>query len=458
MTPSAPGTVPEAVPAPEPRPDALVDRALEGRTAPAPPPSRPPGGPRPGERTLRLLTVAAVAAAAALLTGRGWLLALAAAPLVLLALALPRTPARRVETSVTVEPGRCFEGDTVTVRVEVAHDGDAVRLDPGVTLGPGLRLDEVAVGRSSVTLRHTALAWGRWSLGPVDLDVYDSGGTVRRTVRVEVPEVSVFPHAAQARFTPIPVRLPQRLGEHASPQPGEGVEVVGVGPWVPGERQRRIHWPSTTRRDAVQLHRFAAERAADTVMLLDAFGDVVDPVTGLSSLDETVRAAAGLTRAYLRTHDRVGVVSTGGTTRWLTPGTGDAAFYRIVESVLDVRKDRTFGGDGLERVPPPALPEGALVYVFTPLSDARILSVLRDVQARGRRPVVVEIPSGDPRVEPGDEAGELGLRLWRAERDAMRFALRDSGGPVLRHTPGESLDPALAPLLSGRVGGRGRAG
>ncbi|NED00662.1 DUF58 domain-containing protein, partial [Streptomyces sp. SID6648] len=75
--------------------------------------------------------------------------------------------------------------------------------------------------------------------------------------------------------------------------------------------------PSTTRRGSVQLHRFAAERAADTVMLLDAFGDVLDPVTGLSSLDETVRAAAGLTRAYLRTHDRVGVVSTGGTTRWL---------------------------------------------------------------------------------------------------------------------------------------------
>ncbi|MEU6103997.1 DUF58 domain-containing protein [Streptomyces flaveolus] len=441
---------------PAPRPSAAVVRALEGRTSPTRPPRTPPGGPRPGERTLRLLTVAVVALSAALLTGRAWLLALAAAPLVLLALALPRGYARRVEASLTVEPRRCFEGDTVTVRISVAHDGSGVRLDPGVTLGPGLRLDEVVVGPSSVTLRHTALRWGRWSLGPVDLDVYDAGGTVRRTVRVQAAEVSVFPLATQARFTPIPARLPQRLGEHASLQAGEGVEVVGVGPWVPGERQRRIHWPSTTRRGAVQLHRFAAERAADTVMLLDAFGDVVDPVTGVSSLDETVRAAAGLARAYLRTHDRVGVVSTGGSTRWLTPGTGDAAFYRIVESVLDVRKDQRFDGPGLERVPPPALPEGALVYVFTPLSDARVLKVLRDLQGRGRRPVVVEIPSGDPQVEPGDVAGELGLRLWHADRDAMRFALRDSGVPVLRHVVGESLDLALAPLLSGRVESRGR--
>ncbi|MGV9288354.1 DUF58 domain-containing protein [Streptomyces sp. NPDC003719] len=438
------------------RPSAAVVRALEGRTSPTQPPPPPPGGPRPGERTLRLLTVAVVALSAALLTGRAWLFAPAAAALVLLSLSLPRAYARRIETSTTVEPRRCFEGDTVTVRISVAHDGSALRLDPGVTLGPGLRLDEVVVGSSAVTLRHTALRWGRWSLGPVDLDVYDAGGTVRRTVRVEAAEVSVFPQAAQARFTPIPARLPQRLGEHASLEAGEGVEVVGVGPWVPGERQRRIHWPSTTRRGAVQLHRFAAERAADAVMLLDAFGDVVDPVTGVSSLDETVRAAAGLARAYLRTHDRVGVVSTGGTTRWLTPGTGDAAFYRIVESVLDVRKDRRFDGPGLERVPPPALPEGALVYVFTPLSDARVLKVLRDLQGRGRRPVVVEIPSGDPQVEPGDVAGELGLRLWHADRDAMRFALRDSGVPVLRHVVGEPLDLALAPLPAGRIESRGR--
>ncbi|MFD9024209.1 hypothetical protein [Streptomyces parvulus] len=68
----------------------------------------------------------------------------------------------------------------------------------------------------------------------------------------------------------------------------------------------------------------------------------------------------------------------------------------------------------------------------------------------------MEIPSGDPSVEPGDAAGELGLRLWHADRDAIRFALRDSGVPVLRHVVGEPLDLALAPLLSGRVGGRGR--
>lgn len=107
-------------PAPAPPPNAAAVRALEGRTTPAQPPPPPPGGPRPGERTLRLLTVAVVALCGALLTGHALLLALAAAPLVLLALALPRACPRRVETSTTVEPSRCFEGDTVTVRISVA--------------------------------------------------------------------------------------------------------------------------------------------------------------------------------------------------------------------------------------------------------------------------------------------------------------------------------------------------
>jgi uncharacterized protein (DUF58 family) len=224
---------------------------------------------------------------------------------------------------------------------------------------------------------------------------------------------------------------------------------------VRGDRQRRIHWPATTRRGELQLHQFAAEKASDTVVLLDVLADVRDPATGTSSLDETFRAAAGLVRAYLRTHDRIGVVSVGGATRWLQPGSGQSYFYRIVESVLDVRKDLGYRTAGLQRLPPPALPQSALVYVFTPLTDQRILDVLDQVRSRANPLVVVEIPSGDPKAEPGDRTAELALRLWRADRDAMRFALTERGIAVIAHRPGETLDLALAPLLRTRIhGGR----
>ncbi|WP_018548897.1 DUF58 domain-containing protein [Streptomyces sp. LaPpAH-108] len=432
-----------------------VQRALDGRhdvTAEPPPP--PPPGWRAGERALRLGTLGAVALAAALITGRPWVLALATAPLVLLALALPSGPRPGTVTAeAEAEPRRCFEGEQVTVRITVSYDGEPGRLDPGVTLGHGVRLDHLAVGPHRVDLVLTAQRWGRWTLGTVDVDLYDRGGLARRSVRVGLGEIAVFPLPGHASLTPIPVRLPQRLGEHTAAQRGEGVEVTGVHPHVRGERQRRIHWPATTRRGTLQVHQFAAERTADTVVLLDVLADVVDPVTGTSSLDETFRAAAGLVRAYLRTHDRVGVVAVGGATRWLRPGSGQGSFYRIVESVLEVRKDRAYRTEGLSPLPPPALPEGALVYVITPLTDQRIFGILQQVRGRANPMVVVEIPVGEPVLEPGDTEAELALRLWRADRDAMRFALVERGIAVVTHRPGATLDVALAPLLRTRIHG-----
>ncbi|MGF1429892.1 DUF58 domain-containing protein [Kitasatospora sp. LaBMicrA B282] len=417
----------------------------------------PPPGWRPSRSTLRLLTVAVVAVLAALLTGRPWLFALAAGPAVLLTMAAPgRTRPTRIEAAAEVSARRCFEGEALAARIRVHHDGGIGLLDPVSTLGPGIELTAERIGPDALTLTLTATRWGRWRIGHVDLDVYDSGHLTRRTVRVDLGELEVFPVPGSSRLTPIPVRLPERLGEHTTRQRGEGVEVNGVRPHVWGERQRRIHWPSTTRRGSIQVNQFSAERAVDTVLLLDALGDFRDPVTGTSSLDESLRAAAGLTRAYLRTHDRIGVVSIGGTTRWLRAGTGEAHFYRIVQSVLDVRRDLGYQTPDLHRLPPPALPPGALVYAFTPLADQRVLDVLGDLADRGNPLVVVEVPTGDPEVDGSDEIGRLALRLWRADREAMRFALSEKGVPVVAHTPGEALDLALAPLLRGRIHGRHR--
>ncbi|MDH6142994.1 MULTISPECIES: DUF58 domain-containing protein [Kitasatospora] len=420
-------------------------------------PAPSPSGWRTGERTLRLLTVAVTAAVAALLTGRPWLLALAAGPVVLVVLAAPgRTRPTQVSATAEVAPRRCFEGETVTARITVAHDGEVGLLDPGLLAGPGLTLREQRIGHAAVELEFTAARWGRWTVGTVDLDLYDGGALARRTVRVELGEVDVFPVPTAAGLTPIPVRLPERLGEHASRQAGEGVEVIGVRPHVWGERQRRIHWPSTTRRGSIQINEFGAERAVDTVVLLDALGDLTDPVSGTSTLDETLRAAAGLTRAYLRTHDRVGVVSVGGKLRWLQAGSGEQQFYRIVESVLEVRKDLGYRTPDLHRLPPRALPAGALVYAFTPLADQRILDVLGDLADRGNPLVAVEIPFGEPEVDPSDQAEVWAGHLWRADREAIRFALRNRGVPVVTHQPGETLDLAVAPLRRGRIQGRQR--
>ena len=99
--------------------------------------------------------------------------------------------------------------------------------------------------------------------------------------------------------------------------------------------------------------------------------------------------------------------------------------------MLEVRRDLGYLTPDLDRVPAPALPHGALVYAITPLADERILDVLRDMAERGNPVVVIEIPTGDPRVDPSDEAAEFALRLWRLDREALRFSLVERGIPVV---------------------------
>jgi uncharacterized protein (DUF58 family) len=457
VSPAAPAP-PGAPGAAEPVPSAAVLRALGGPEAvsgPAEPPPAPPEGWRLSERALRLSSVAVAAAALALITGHAWLLAPAAAPAVLLALSAPGAsrPAR-VTARATVEPRRCFEGEPVIARVDLAFDGLVGWIDPGVAPGPGVELTDVTVAGPVVTFTFAARRWGRWTLGTADVDLHDVGGVRRRSIRVDLGEVDIYPLPSDTELTPIPTRLPDRLGEHTARRSGDGYEFAGVRPYAWGDRQRRIHWPSTTRRGEIQITQYAAQRAADAVVLLDAFGDLRDPSTGRSTLDDSVRAAAGLTRAYLRSHDRVGVVSVGGRTRWLQPGTGGTYVYRIVETVLEVRRDLGFHTPDLDRVPAPALPNGALVYAITPLADDRILDVLRDLAERGNPVVVIEIPTGDPRVDPADAAAAIALRLWRLDREALRFSLVERGIPVLAWDGVGELDVALAPLL--RTGVRGR--
>ena len=128
-------------------------------------------------------------------------------------------------------------------------------------------------------------------------------------------------------------KLPNRLGEHRARVPGDGTEFTGVREYVPGDRQRAINWPASTRLGRLQVNTFAAERSQDVVLLVDATSDVGEP--GRSALDLGLRGASGAARAYLAARDRVGVITyQWGGAQWLAPSLGRRQFYRIVDALL----------------------------------------------------------------------------------------------------------------------------
>jgi len=420
----------------------------EARTAPA---ATQPVTWQAAPRLRRLATIAVVVVIAAVLTRHASLL-LAGAP-VLAALAVARRGTRpgELDAAVTAVPSRCFEGEDVEVIATLTTPVDEAtfRIEPGpaVELSEGPATQVAVAGqpaRAQWVLRPHA--WGRHVICTVTVECTDGVGDTSLALRPE--PIEVFPHPPPTRATLLPADLLRRIGEHTAATPGAGIEFFGIRAYQPGDRLRDLNWAVTSRLGQPYVNQRAALRAADLVIMIDAFSDVGPP--GNTTLDLAVRGAAGLATAYLRTGDRVGVVVLGGVLNWLAPSPGNRQFFRIVEMVFGVRFPSEATPD-LDRVPRTALPPRALVVLFSPLLDRRALNAVTDLRQRGVSLVIVDVLTYEPPAERRLPVTQLAVRLWRLDRGALRASLAGLGVPVLSWDSSTGLEGAQAPLRGRRV-------
>jgi uncharacterized protein (DUF58 family) len=414
---------------------------------------------RPSARARSLATAALLALVAAVLTGHAALVLLAAPAVGALAL-LPRRRPPELDIEVTVSSSRCFEGEevTVTATVRAAHPLDEVILE----LQPAAQVALAGASPRTRAFVRAGQAGARWVIRP-DRWGRLSPGTVRVTGRagalqtsrpIELDPLEVFPRPARMRPRLVPAELLRRIGEHTGRAVGEGVEFAGIRPYLPGDQLRDVNRAVSIRRGQLHVNQRAAPRAADLVVMIDAFGDS-GPVSE-RTLDLAVHGAAALVTAYLGVSDRAGLVVLGGLLRWLGPAAGDRQFYRIAEMMLAARYD-SFVTPDVGRIPRTALPPGTLVVVFSPLLDPRGFGAISDLRQRGFPLIVVDTLRDEP--PPGSRAdARLALRLWRLDRAATRAGLRTLGIPVLQWSEGTELDSVLAPLRQPPPGRRPYAG
>jgi uncharacterized protein (DUF58 family) len=402
---------------------------------------------RSSRHARRLLTLGLAALFIAILARRPEFAGLAAPPLLLLAAGRGQRRPPRISLRTQPSTRRAFEGELVAIDLDVAGQGEcAVRW----TLHPGREIEPVsatAADGPQARFTFSPQHWGRRQIGTLDVVLRDRWRLAEGHLTVNLPTLDCYPAPAQQRTQVVLSRLPNRLGEHAARTFGEGIEFAGVREYVPGDRQRSINWPASTRRGRLQVNTFAAERSQDVVLLVDGTSDVGEP--GSSALDLALRGAAAAARAYLDARDRVGVITYHwGSVGWLAPGLGRRQVYRIIDSMLATER----GGDGpggsaygtsMRRLPRAALPPGALVVVFSPLLDQRFVETLRDMRERGLTMLVVDVLNADPPVRPRS-TDRMARRIWRMEQEAIRFSLRELGVPVVHWDGVGSLDLPLA--------------
>ena len=257
-----------------------------------------------------------------------------AAPALLL-LAAGRSQQRPPRVSLRARPStrRAFEGELVAIDVLVEGQGAcSVRW----TWHPGREIEPVGAAAADgprARFTFSPQRWGRRQIGTLDVVLRDRWRLAEGHLTVNLPSLDCYPAPAQQRTQVVLSRLPNRLGEHAARTFGEGIEFAGVREYAPGDRQRSINWPASTRRGRLQVNTFAAERSQDVVLLVDGTSDVGEP--GSSALDLALRGAAAAARAYLDARDRVGVITYHwGSVGWLGPGLGRRQVYRIIDSML----------------------------------------------------------------------------------------------------------------------------
>src|SRR5579875_575216 len=266
--------------------------------------------------------------------------------------------------------------------------GDRPAGDPGGPPGPrGAAPGPGAARNGTGGLVFSVRRAGRRQVGGLEIVLRDRLRLTEGRAIVSLPEIDCYPRPAEEERLVTLSRLLSRLGEHASRSGGEGVEFTGVRAFVPGDRQRRINWPATTRRGQLQLSTFSAELTQTVVIIADASAEV--PVPAGTTLDLALRGAAAAARAYLAARDRVAFVRYTGGVRWLAPAPGSRQYYRIMDAMLGPHEP--FLRSAISRLPRSALPNGSLILVFSPLLDRNLIESLRDLRERGFTLLIVDV-------------------------------------------------------------------
>jgi uncharacterized protein (DUF58 family) len=397
------------------------------------------------------LTAALVWAAIGL--HRPELVAVAAPFGLLLAVGLAATVPPRVDVRVPSEEIRALEGSTVTLEPELSTKSQTVGalwVEPHAPAGLRptraarvVRLEPDVPAVVAVELACTR--WGGYLAGGMALRAPGPLGLIRfeQVVDASVP-VRVYPAVERLRALPRPAATNVGSGNYVTRIRGEGLEFADLRPHVPGDRLRRVNWRVSARRGRLHVNEYHPERNADVVLFLDAFSDTRGGAGG--TIDMTVRAAAALAAAYLRTRDRVGIVGFGGVMRWVLPSSGTTQVYRILDSVIDTQVVVSYAWRDVAYIPARTLPPHALVVALSPLSDRRMLSALADLRARGIDLAMIDVSPLPFVAAPPGEMGELAHRLWRLQRQQVASRFRAMGVPVAEWRHGRPVDEVLAQL------------
>jgi uncharacterized protein (DUF58 family) len=295
---------------------------------------------------------------------------------------------------------------------------------------------------------------GSFHLGPTRLVSGDPFGLFLNSKSMDSRgELVVLPYVVELQKFPSPAgmfpggRAVRRRSMDVTPQ------ASGVRDYAPGDALRRIHWPTSVRRDRLMAKEFDQDPQADVWIFLDAYGPVhyrapeeeeapgqrvdqlwmwqhhVDIKLPADTFEFAVSAAGSVANFYIKQGRTVGFVCGGDVFTALSPERGERQLNKILETLTFLNSDGDLPLIGLVEAQAPSLPRASTVVLVTSSTDPTFDLAVDYLIMRNLRPVIIYI-----------DGSTFGADLGGKE---VVYRIRQRGVPVISVGKDEDLRESL---------------
>lgn len=263
---------------------------------------------------------------------------------------------------------------------------------------------------------YTARTWitkrGGFQLGPTRITSGDPFGIFRVS--------RVFPATSTLMVLPMIFRVNEFLSPPGLLPGGRAIRrksiditphAAGVREYATGDAMKRIHWPTSIRRDQLMVKEFEQDPQAEVWLFLDTYKSVhvekpgeelVSPVDDLillkrpkftlprSTLEYSISITASLAHYFLDQRRSVGLVTSLGRSYKVIPAErSERQEAKILEALAFLQAESNFTFPSLVTAQMGQLPQGSSAILVTPMIWTELLIGVDSLQRRHLRPVVV---------------------------------------------------------------------
>jgi uncharacterized protein (DUF58 family) len=277
----------------------------------------------------------------------------------------------------------------------------------------GSRLLTFVLGRQKRT--YLARTWltrrGAFVLGPTRISTGDPFGLFRSSKEIAAAQtLIILPMLFEIKSFIFPPGLLPGGQVIRRKSPDITPHAAGVREYVHGDAMKRIHWPTSIRRNQLMVKEFEQDPQAEVWLYLDSQKDVHHekpqqseqvPVESIffgrrpdfklppSSLEYSISITASLAHYFITQRRAVGYASAGQVFNVHHAERGERQEGKILETLAFVEADGELSISALVAAQASQLPQGSTAILITPTIRPDLLQAVDDLQRRYLRPVVI---------------------------------------------------------------------